>query len=62
MPYMTRPDTEIPISYGAKIVIDGELVLVRNEDVQALEAEGWKIEIDPESTTMTPIASYEDPQ
>jgi hypothetical protein len=59
MPYMSRPQTDIPLWYGVRLVKEGELVLVDVNDVNALLAEGWKIGSDPD-TTNTTIVSKED--
>jgi len=60
MPYMTRPNTEIPLWYGVRLVKQGELVLVSEGDVSALLAEGWILGSNPDSTTQTPIVAIED--
>ena len=60
MPYMIRPNTEIAMWYGVKLVKEGELCLVDPNDVAALLAEGWTVGTDPETTNTTPIASDED--
>lgn len=57
MPYMLRPNTEIPMSYGLRLVLPGELVLVADADVEALAAEGWQLGIDSlNASTTAPIA------
>ncbi len=60
MPYMTRPDTEIPLWYGVRLVRAGDLVLIDANDVAALLAEGWQIGSDPDTTNTTPIAADEE--
>jgi hypothetical protein len=56
MPYMQRPDTEIPMYYGVRLVVAGELVMVSDDDAAALVQEGWTIETPDASDTLPPIA------
>lgn len=60
MPYMISPQTDVPLWYGVKLVKSGELVLVAEDDVMPLVAEGWEIGSDPDRTSTTLVASEDE--